>query len=329
MGQTIFDFSRQGFTFLNSGGITIPLDFLQKAFSLEIDIIIRSVDWNLYKNFEVLPEESFFGYAEIVFGSGLTEKIPIRQPRQRIYTETQYSAMSEFTELRAYYTSLYLYQRELLLQIGKGNSEEVPHYPRVLSDWIILPIRQVFFKAKKDCQFDFMINRISPTPFTDPANVLVTGKTNYQPPSKERGLPPNGIQPKQNSPSDPYKGNPDFEGLATPDNGWYAPSSSFGNQDADNGYPDDWGYFAEIAFEYAFESGQCRRFREVNYFLVRSDSVLSVIRGANMGGQCSGTFYQFTASSSTDGELLSLAVFSMSATIVRSLNKPANTATQL
>lgn len=228
------NFPLEEWTFRNDGAIKLPLDTIVSSFYMSVDVVIESVDYPQYKNYRILPERSFYGYAEIVENDTLLPPVEVVQPRQRIWEAWSWEAFRGWTELHEYYESQYLYNREILVQIGQGNSEEIPQYTRDPTLWTPLELREVFVRCLPNTQFRIVFNNVSPIFFTDPSGILRNGKSSATIPDNKRGLPPSGIQPKMNLPSSPFAGNNDLR-VPSPTSGWYVDPSNLGSVDPSNG----------------------------------------------------------------------------------------------
>jgi len=200
------------------------------------------------------------------------------------------------------------------------------------NQWIELPLREVIFKGKRNCQFELEFTRWQPIPFVDPiTGAAIDGKSKQQDGDKDDGLPKDGIQPKKNSPSSPFAQNP------SPTSIQEAGQKGFGIEDPTglsgidypSGYePDSWGYFLEITIQAKFSVApyNCDTWTFLVYFLVGSNITGASIVEIGRNQICpSGGPLLFGRVTLSDGTVLlaNQPYETFSAQVIRSPNLPA------
>lgn len=205
----------KNFTFREEGALTIPeLSILgslgrKTCYHLAIDVIIESITRIPYKNYRVKPATSFYGYATLVEQDCLLPPIELTFGRQRIYEKTITEAFQCWNNL-AFWDNTEKRFAELMARLISGNTSiinvcDVDSYPFDFED---ISLREIYIKCNPQTQFKVELYWVSPIPFTDDCGKLQDGKSKKEDdPKKDKGLPPNGSNPKQNSPSSPYSGN--------------------------------------------------------------------------------------------------------------------------
>jgi len=200
-------------TFRNSAYVKILKTLREKTFSLGVDIIVRSIDYNLQEDSKTDPPLQFYGFATLVFQDCLSVEIPIRFPRQRIYYDRQWEAFRQWRHWIEFYQQYQFHRKNDISLASIMGALEIPYEELEAevreNQWVELPLREVLFKGKKNCQFELEFSRWQPIPFVDPITGLtIDGKSNQVDGDKDNGLPKDGIQPKQNSPNNPFADNP-------------------------------------------------------------------------------------------------------------------------
>jgi len=199
--------------FRNNASVKIRKIKREKAFTQSIDIIINSIDYGLNENFKATPPIQFYGYATLVMQDCQEISIPITSARQRLYYGFQPEAFRQWRHWIEFY-QLYQLHRFNDINIAKLITNSQLDYTRERPQlaklgWIELPIREIYIKVRKECQFKIEFTQWQPIPFTDPINgVSIDGKSNQNDGDKDNGLPKDGIQPRNNSGlGNPFSGN--------------------------------------------------------------------------------------------------------------------------
>jgi hypothetical protein len=201
-------------------GITIPKIVRQEAYTLAVDIIIRSIARETYKNYECMPPESYYGAATLVMQDALELKIPVKFPRQRIYygrvpeAFEQWNALVNFEYMRAYFLAVGESLQSLGTALGAGSVPAIFCCSLPEPSWIELPLREVYFHPPIGTQWEMEVSWIHPVPFSDSCDTFYEGFSRQVDGDKDDGLPPNGIFPNvAQNPNNPYSGLP----ATTPD----------------------------------------------------------------------------------------------------------------
>ena len=199
-------------TFRDEASVKIRKIKREKAFSQSVDIIIKSISYNLYENFKATPPIQFYGYATLVMQDCTEISIPIVSARQRLYYGFQYEAFRQWRHWIEFYQLYQLHRFNDISLASIMGALEIPYEekkPQLKQNgWIELPIREVYIKLQDGTQFELEFSQWQPVKFTDPINnVEIDGKSKQDDGDKDSGLPKDGIQPKKNLPSDPFAGN--------------------------------------------------------------------------------------------------------------------------
>ena len=198
--------------FRNKAHIEILKERRKIGFTSAVDIIIDSIDYNLYENGKLTPPIQFYGYAVLVFQDCLSLEIPIKFPRQRIYYAVQHEAIRQWRQWVEFYTEYQLHRKnDLSLALLMGIFE-VPYEeftPEIKdNEWIELPLREVHVRCQNNTQFKIEHTQWQPIKFNDPfTGIELTGESKQEDGDKDEGLPANGIQASRNPPSNPFGGN--------------------------------------------------------------------------------------------------------------------------
>jgi len=323
-------------TFRNSAYVKILKTLREKSFSLGVDIIIRSIDYNLQEDSKTEPPLQFYGFATLVFQDCLSVEIPIRFPRQRIYYDRQWEAFRQWRHWIEFYQQYQYHRKNDISLASIMGALEIPYQELEgetrENQWIELPLREVIFKGKRNCQFELEFTRWQPIPFVDPiTGAAIDGKSKQQDGDKDDGLPKDGIQPKKNSPSSPFAQNP------SPTSIQEAGQKGFGIEDPTglsgidypSGYePDSWGYFLEITIQAKFSVApyNCDTWTFLVYFLVGSNITGASIVEIGRNQICpSGGPLLFGRVTLSDGTVLlaNQPYETFSAQVIRSPNLPA------
>jgi hypothetical protein len=209
--------------FRQDDGITIPKSVREAAFELSIDVIVRSITKEPYKNYECSPPESFYGNATLVFQDCLELKVPLKFPRQRIYygrvpeAFEQWNALINFEYHRSAYLDLIcgtIVNLGIALGFEVGLPTECCSLPQ--PTWRELPIREAYVNVAPGTQYEIEISWLYPVAFSDFCGTFYEGLSGQTDGDKDAGLPPNGIDPNiAENPSNPFAGLPnatsDFE----------------------------------------------------------------------------------------------------------------------
>jgi hypothetical protein len=201
-------------------GINIPKPVREVAYELAVDVIIRSIVKETYKNFECSPPESFFGVAVVVLQDCCDLKVPLKFPRQRVYygrvpeAFIQWDNRINFGRDIAYHGRTTQTIGNLGAALGFSVTPEVGccAYPESL--WRELPIREVYVNVPFGTQYEIEVTWLRPEGFVDECGTTQLGKSNQVDGDKDTGLPSEGSFPSvARDPDNPY----DFLPNATPD----------------------------------------------------------------------------------------------------------------
>lgn len=231
--EEIIDF----FTFRNQGGIRIPKYRREKAFSHCVDIIIESIDFNLYASTKTLPDKQYYGTATLVLQDCLIPEVPLIFPRQRVWFDRNYSAFSSWQAEKVFWENYQFHRKNDLSLASIMGALEIPYdeLEPILApmNFVELPLREVRVKCIPNTQFRIEYSQIQPVSYSDPFGNERTGESQQIDGDKDLGLPPDGIQPKRNSPQDPWKGNKPALG-ASPESGFLLPLDNLTEEDPSN-----------------------------------------------------------------------------------------------
>jgi len=204
--------NNQLLTFRNKASFAIRKVLRKKAYTMAIDIVIKSVDYNLYENSKANPSIQFYGYCVLVFQDMTSIEIPIHFPRQRLYYAIQHEAFRQWRGFVSYYEQ-YLLHRQTGISLGLIlGAFDIPPLELAIevakSQWIELPLREVYIKCQNNTQFEIEYTAWEPVEFTDPISDEVNnGESNQEDGDKDDGLPEDGIQPRRNPPDNPFADN--------------------------------------------------------------------------------------------------------------------------
>lgn len=193
------------FTFRNRGSIVIPKSKREKAYTMAVDVMVRSIDFSRYGSDKTIPTESFYGYGTLVFQDCLSDKIPLRFGLNRIYYSRNSEAFSQWEFHRQYYSI----ENQLLFmgtKLGINPDDWLSGFPPI-PKFVELPLREVYIEVQDNCQFEIEYTQWQPISYTSDRGVSQDGKSNQDDGDKDSGLPANGTQPRQNNPANPFGGN--------------------------------------------------------------------------------------------------------------------------
>lgn len=202
------------FDFRDSGAITIPDSIRQIAYWLAVDLIIESDDGNTYLSTKSEPPKSFYGYASLVKSDCLLLPIPVEFPRQRIYESYTNGANDQWQNQFFYFQGYKKWLDFFANLLSAAGENEIPKPSVIVPEpyFILDTLTEVYFKASTSIQFRFEVSVWTPKPFTDDDGISYNGESGIPHTAKDSGLPSTGIQPKHNSPSTPFAGNPTPKG---------------------------------------------------------------------------------------------------------------------
>lgn len=236
--------------FRNELHFKIPKDVRRKAYLQAVDIIIESIDFNLYESGKSSPATQFYGYAVFVLQDCLTLEVPIHFPRQRLYFDVQWNAFSQWRTIKELieFTGNWFDFFFGIIANGSEPPLEKPPISPPDTAFIELPLREVHIKLVHNTQARVEYYQIQPVPFTDNDGNIYSGDSKQNDGDKDQGLPPDGIQPKRNDPTSPYGGN---NPLVPPPSEWSLPYGNLDSVDPNNGTnsstpPEDYGYFLKV-----------------------------------------------------------------------------------
>ena len=203
------------FVFRGDDDIKIPKSFREGAYELAVDIIIRSIPRESYKNYDVNPPESFYGNVVLVMQDACELKIPIKFPRQRLYygrveeAFVNWQALINFEYQRAYFLAVGESITSLGSALGAGVIPGIFCCSMPDPTWRELPLREVFVNVPFGVQYELEISRLTPVSFEDSCGQDRFGKSGQTDGAKDVGLPENGSFPNIAADSDdPYAGLP-------------------------------------------------------------------------------------------------------------------------
>lgn len=200
LSEEIFTFS-----FRNKGSIVIPKAKREVAYVQAVDVFIESISYTAYKSAKTEPDESFYGYATLVFQDALSDKIPLRFGRNRIYQERNEQALSQWEFHRQFYSEkAYI---DSFYRLLTEPDATIPAYNPPKPLFVELPLRELYVECLEDCQFKIEYTQWQPIPYQNDNSANFDGKSQQVDGDKDLGLPER-VQPKQNSPSNPFAGNP-------------------------------------------------------------------------------------------------------------------------
>lgn len=202
------------FVFRENGAITIPKSVREVAYSMAIDVFIKSVSKEQYSNFKTTPASGFYGYATLVRQDACSQKIALEQSRQRIFQERISEAYENWYALYLAYLAAdnrIKEQENILVPIGQALGLSFAPASNLCIDsppFQEVTLREVYVKCPYGTQFEIEVS------YYKPVSVLYgdcqpSGKSQQIDGDKDFGLPENGVQPtKASNPSNPYGGLP-------------------------------------------------------------------------------------------------------------------------
>lgn len=190
----------------------------KKGYTSSLEIVIDSINYNLYENGKGSPAIQFYGYAVLVLESSLTLEIPIHYPRQNLYEAVQWEAIRQWRGWVEFYIQYQLHRKNDISLATIMGALEIPYEESEVqikeNEWIELPLREVHVKCVKGTQFKILHSQWQPVSFVDPiTGVAIDGESSQSEEPTEEGLPSNGIQPKRNPSDDPFQGNEPVSGF--------------------------------------------------------------------------------------------------------------------
>ena len=220
------------FTFRNVGGIRIPKSRRKVAYHMSVDVVIESIDWNLYESDKSIPKTQFYGYATLVLNDCLTQPIPLTFPRTRIFYDWQWQAFCSWQDELLFWQNYQFHRKNdnsLALIMGSLGIDYEELEP-ILKPFSFkeLPLREVRVKCPVNTQFRIEYVQMEPVPYTDRFGNVRDGSSQQEDGDKDNGLPSDGIQPRRNNPSDPFGGNKPALG-ASPESGFNLPVGTEGD----------------------------------------------------------------------------------------------------
>lgn len=193
------------FTFRNKGSIRIPKSKREIAYIQAVDIIIDSISYTSYRSAKTEPDEGFYGYATLVFQDCLSDKIPLRFGRNRIYQERNQQALSQWEFHRQFYaTKDYV---DSFFRLLTEPDAPIPPYNPPKPLFVELPLRELYVECQENTQFQIEYTQWEPIPYTNDNSISFDGKSEQQDGDKDNGLPASGTQPRQNPSNIPFAGN--------------------------------------------------------------------------------------------------------------------------
>lgn len=277
------------FRFRNSGSIQIPKAKRQIAYTMAVDVIVESVDFNTYATNKTIPRESFYGNATLVSQDSIMPKVPLRFGRNRIYYERNEQAFSQWEFHRQYYVIDDQLRFLATITAGIDPSFWLSGFPPS-PKFVELPLREVYVEVQDNCQFQIEYCQYQPVPYTNSRGLSYVGGSDQTDGDKDSGLPPEGTQPRQNPPSNPFGNNLPPSSISEL-GGFYNPKSGLDNptnEGADN-IDRLWGF--SFTFDYLNGSGnietqQCFEFVQVTG---RASDAITVQYNEKLGEAADGT----------------------------------------
>ena len=201
------------FFFRELEAISIPKSVREVALQMEVSIDVRVISRLDYMNFKSYPANSFYGYAVLVFYDYVTRIVPIRFGRNTLYFERNESAYGLWESFKATGWNGFFASNiaQEVAELAVALSLTVTPAPPVSVDWqgfSELPLREVYIRTPFGTSFSLETTYERALAFQD-ANGTVTQPKSKRAdnPKKDKGLPPNGIQPANAPNSDqPYGG---------------------------------------------------------------------------------------------------------------------------
>lgn len=201
----------EDFTFRNVGGIKIPKNRRSVAYHMSVDVIIESIDWNLYESDKSIPKTQFYGYATLTLNDCLSQPIPLTFPRTRIYSEWQWQAFQSWQDELLFWQQYQLHRKNDISLAAIMGSLDIPYEDTdpILKpfSWKELPLREVRIRCPINTQFTIEYTQVEPIPYTDIFGNFRDGSSQAEDGKKDDGLPEEGIQPKRNDRNNPFGGN--------------------------------------------------------------------------------------------------------------------------
>ena len=331
--KAIYEETIREFTFRNSDGITIPKDVRENAYTLAIDIVIVSTAREVYKNYSVTPAEGFYGNATLIMQDMCEIKIPVRMPRQRLYygrvTEAfaNWQSLVDWSYFQSYMTAIGESLVSLGTALGAGFVPSINCCSLPDRSWVELPLREVYFNCPNGTQYKIEVSWYKALQITDACGNIRDPRSKIADGDKDRGLPPNGVQPNvANDRNNPFLNLPDPSTDA--EQGTFSNSKTDGLDDVgvDN-FPSSFGYFAKLVVVNRFTSVQnCRLVETTYYYLINSADVLSVTSNGSVVTRCGQSHVAYDVTGSISGTIDAGGFTSQSglvATIIRSPNLPS------
>jgi hypothetical protein len=212
--EAVYEEEIETITLRDTDGINIPKSVREVAFVLAVDIVIVSTAREVYKNYSTTPSEGFYGNATLVMQDCLERKIPINMPRQRIYygrvpeAFVNWQALVDWSYFQWYMTTLGVSLASLGEALGAGTIPPSGCCAPPDRGWVELPLREVYFNCPKGTQYKIETSWWKAASIVDGCGKTRDGKSKQKDGDKDKGLPPNGTQPKTApNPNDPFAGN--------------------------------------------------------------------------------------------------------------------------
>jgi len=242
-GKYLYNIER--LKFRNKAAITLPKSGdsatlnRETCYKIAVDIVIESITKPEFRNFKTTPYHGFYGYATLVMRDCIAPKIQLQFGRNRIFEQRIVEAFDGWNSL-AFYLQTTKRFLELLANTLRVGSP--PSYLVNLCDidafsvaWSEIDLREIYVNCTENTQFRIELSWVSPEKFTDDCGKEQDGKSKEpDDPVKDRGLPPNGTQPRKNDPATPWNNNTPVPPLS-PDNPYRNDKDSLLN----NPNPDD------------------------------------------------------------------------------------------
>jgi len=212
ISETDYERKIETFTYLTKAAITIPELVRARAFELAIDVRIIRTEVPQYANFRPTPDSGFYGYINLILDDFSLEAMKISQPRQRVWKQIRPEAYSAWTD--------WMYAESLRVIIKK-NKDAIcalsaglmivdlacaPEPCTSTSEPIFreVDLREIYIECDRGTRFQVEISWVQMLPILNSCGEMVTPSSGQSDDKKDRGLPPEGVQPSNgNSPNSP------------------------------------------------------------------------------------------------------------------------------
>lgn len=303
-GQLSEDIST--FTFRDKGSIRIPKSKREIAYIQCVDIFIDSISYTSYRSEKTEPDESFYGYGTLVFQDALSDKIPLRFGRNRIYQIRNEIALAQW-EFHRQFFAVKTYIDSYYRAITEPDAPLVPATPPK-PRFVELPLREVYVECTPNTQFQIEYTQWQPIGYTTDNSVSINGKSDQDDGDKDGGLPPFGSQPRQNPSGDPYKNNSNASNQSQLGDFF---NSKFGvsgensnlNNEGNEGLDDERFWVQSVSQCEVDRGSGCEPRTEKYSYYLPSEGVCTLSQRFTSGG-CNGGLVDYNIIFSADGSIV-------------------------